>query len=198
MQIGAADAPERVVNKPLLGHFAKAGVAPKRVLTEFKVTSDAILPVGTLAPRWCDRQAPRVSQACKPVLAACVTFRTKTVCLLNLALLLVVLMLFLLSLLVCQERPSRRRTLCQDSTSLCRRQGGCAGDTAVRSWRRVRLRACCVLRRPALRANSQGKGFQGGMKRWGFGGLAASHGVSVSHRSIGATGGRQVCRLALP
>ena len=36
-----------------------------------------------------------------------------------------------------------------------------------------------------------GKGFQGGMKRWGFGGLRATHGVSVSHRSLGSTGQRQ-------
>ncbi|MGY4382249.1 large subunit ribosomal protein L3 [Bradyrhizobium sp. i1.3.6] len=36
-----------------------------------------------------------------------------------------------------------------------------------------------------------GKGFQGGMKRHGFGGLRATHGVSISHRSIGSTGGRQ-------
>lgn len=36
-----------------------------------------------------------------------------------------------------------------------------------------------------------GKGFAGGMKRWNFGGLRATHGVSVSHRSIGSTGGRQ-------
>jgi large subunit ribosomal protein L3 len=36
-----------------------------------------------------------------------------------------------------------------------------------------------------------GKGFQGGIKRWGFGGLRATHGVSVSHRSIGSTGQRQ-------
>jgi len=36
-----------------------------------------------------------------------------------------------------------------------------------------------------------GKGFAGGMKRHNFGGLNASHGVSVSHRSIGSTGGRQ-------
>jgi large subunit ribosomal protein L3 len=36
-----------------------------------------------------------------------------------------------------------------------------------------------------------GKGFAGGMKRWNFGGLRASHGVSVSHRSHGSTGGRQ-------
>lgn len=36
-----------------------------------------------------------------------------------------------------------------------------------------------------------GKGFAGGMKRWNFAGLRASHGVSISHRSIGSTGGRQ-------
>ncbi len=38
---------------------------------------------------------------------------------------------------------------------------------------------------------SVGKGFAGGMKRWNFGGLRATHGVSISHRSIGSTGGRQ-------
>jgi large subunit ribosomal protein L3 len=38
---------------------------------------------------------------------------------------------------------------------------------------------------------NQGKGFQGAMKRWNFGGLRATHGVSVSHRSHGSTGQRQ-------
>ena len=38
---------------------------------------------------------------------------------------------------------------------------------------------------------SNGKGFAGPMKRWNFGGLRASHGVSVSHRSHGSTGQRQ-------
>ena len=38
---------------------------------------------------------------------------------------------------------------------------------------------------------STGKGFAGPMKRWNFGGLRATHGVSVSHRSHGSTGGRQ-------
>ena len=38
---------------------------------------------------------------------------------------------------------------------------------------------------------SKGKGFQGGIKRWNFRGLRATHGVSVSHRSIGSTGNRQ-------
>jgi large subunit ribosomal protein L3 len=38
---------------------------------------------------------------------------------------------------------------------------------------------------------SVGKGFAGPMKRWNFGGLRATHGVSISHRSHGSTGGRQ-------
>jgi large subunit ribosomal protein L3 len=38
---------------------------------------------------------------------------------------------------------------------------------------------------------SQGKGFQGAMKRWNFSGLRATHGVSVTHRSHGSTGQRQ-------
>jgi len=39
--------------------------------------------------------------------------------------------------------------------------------------------------------HTQGKGFAGAMKRWGFGGMRASHGVSVSHRAHGSTGNRQ-------
>ena len=42
-----------------------------------------------------------------------------------------------------------------------------------------------------IRGLTIGKGFQGGMKRWGFKGLPASHGVSLAHRSIGSTGGCQ-------
>ncbi|HLB80463.1 MAG TPA: 50S ribosomal protein L3, partial [Dongiaceae bacterium] len=38
---------------------------------------------------------------------------------------------------------------------------------------------------------SIGKGFAGAMKRHNFGGLRATHGVSVSHRSHGSTGNRQ-------
>jgi large subunit ribosomal protein L3 len=38
---------------------------------------------------------------------------------------------------------------------------------------------------------SIGKGYAGPMKRWNFGGLGAAHGVSISHRSHGSTGGRQ-------
>ena len=42
-----------------------------------------------------------------------------------------------------------------------------------------------------IRGVTQGKGFAGAMKRWNFGGLRATHGVSVSHRSHGSTGNRQ-------
>jgi len=42
-----------------------------------------------------------------------------------------------------------------------------------------------------ITGHTQGKGFAGAMKRWGFGGLRATHGVSVSHRSHGSTGNRQ-------
>ena len=42
-----------------------------------------------------------------------------------------------------------------------------------------------------VQGTSIGKGFAGAMKRWNFGGLRASHGVSVSHRSHGSTGNRQ-------
>ena len=42
-----------------------------------------------------------------------------------------------------------------------------------------------------ITGHTQGKGFAGAMKRWGFGGLRATHGVSLSHRSHGSTGNRQ-------
>lgn len=37
-------------------------------------------------------------------------------------------------------------------------------------------------------ATSKGKGFQGAMKRWNFSGMPATHGTSLSHRSLGSTG----------
>ncbi len=42
-----------------------------------------------------------------------------------------------------------------------------------------------------IQGETIGKGFAGAMKRWNFGGLRATHGVSVSHRSHGSTGQRQ-------
>ena len=42
-----------------------------------------------------------------------------------------------------------------------------------------------------IKAKTIGKGFAGAMKRHNFGGLRASHGVSISHRSHGSTGQRQ-------
>ena len=42
-----------------------------------------------------------------------------------------------------------------------------------------------------ISGTTQGKGFAGAMKRWGFGGMRATHGVSISHRAHGSTGNRQ-------
>ena len=42
-----------------------------------------------------------------------------------------------------------------------------------------------------ISGQTQGKGFQGAMKRWGFGGMRATHGVSITHRAHGSTGNRQ-------
>lgn len=39
-----------------------------------------------------------------------------------------------------------------------------------------------------IQGTSIGKGFAGAMKRWNFGGMRASHGVSISHRAHGSTG----------
>ncbi|CCX34949.1 54S ribosomal protein L9 [Pyronema domesticum] len=42
-----------------------------------------------------------------------------------------------------------------------------------------------------VKANSKGKGFAGGMKRWGFSGQPASHGNSLTHRAMGSAGQSQ-------
>lgn len=47
LQLGVGEAKKSRVNKPLAGHFKRAGTTPKRKLGEFRVTPDAILPVGT-------------------------------------------------------------------------------------------------------------------------------------------------------
>jgi len=49
-----------------------------------------------------------------------------------------------------------------------------------------------------VQASSKGKGYAGVMKRHGFGGLRASHGVSVSHRSAGSTGQNQTPGRVFP
>jgi large subunit ribosomal protein L3 len=103
LQLGAGERRPVTMSKALRGHFAVAKVEPKRKLAEFRVSDDAVIPVG--AEITADH--------------------------------------FIVGQFV-------------DVTG-----------------------------------TSIGKGFAGGMKRWNFGGLRATHGVSVSHRSIGSTGGRQ-------
>ncbi|KAF9584119.1 54S ribosomal protein L3 [Lunasporangiospora selenospora] len=103
LQIGCSDRSGKNTTNPLKGHFEMAGVAPKAKLFEFRVTPDAILPVGTelvashfIPGQFVDCSAPTI-----------------------------------------------------------------------------------------------GKGFQGAMKRYGFGGQPASHGTSVTHRSLGSVGQRK-------
>src|ERR671925_146523 len=103
VQVGVGKAKSKRVTKPMRGHFAKAKVAPKAKLAEFRVREDALLEPGA---------ALSVDH-------------------------------FVLGQFV---------------------------------------DVCGV---------SIGKGFAGAMKRWGFHGLRATHGVSVSHRSHGSTGQRQ-------
>jgi large subunit ribosomal protein L3 len=103
VQLGISRAKANRVTKPMRGHFAKAKVAPKAKLAEFRVSEDALLEPGT-------------------------------------------------SLTVDHFVVGQYVDVC---------------------------------------GTSIGKGFAGAMKRWGFKGLRASHGVSISHRSHGSTGNRQ-------
>ena len=103
LQLGAGKAKVKNVSKAERGHFAVAKVEPKQKLAEFRVSEDAVIPVG--AEITADHFIP----------------------------------------------------------------GQFVDVTGT----------------------TTGKGFAGGMKRWNFGGLRATHGVSISHRSIGSTGGRQ-------
>ena len=100
VQLGAGDAKPKNVNAPMRGHFAKANVAPKMKVAEFRVAEDGLVDVGAelAANHFLDGQHVDV--------------------------------------------------------------------TGV----------------------SIGKGFAGAMKRHNFGGLRASHGVSISHRSHGSIG----------
>jgi len=103
LQLGSGSRRTNNMSRPDRGYFAKANVEPKRKMAEFRVTEDALIPVG-------------------------------------------------------------------------------AEITADHFIAGQFVDVCGI---------SIGKGFAGGMKRWNFRGLRATHGVSVSHRSIGGTGGRQ-------
>jgi large subunit ribosomal protein L3 len=103
LQLGFGTAKVKNVSKPQRGHFARAKVEPKMKLAEFRVSEDALVPVG-------------------------------------------------------------------------------AEITAAHFIAGQHV---------DVTGTSIGKGFAGGMKRHNFGGLRATHGVSVSHRSLGSTGQRQ-------
>ncbi|MBY8978252.1 50S ribosomal protein L3 [Rhodobacteraceae bacterium NNCM2] len=100
VQLGAGEAKAKTTSQPMRGHFAKASVAPKRKLVEFRVAPENMIEVGEeiTADHYFEGQFVDVA------------------------------------------------------------------------------------------GTSIGKGFAGAMKRHNFGGLRASHGVSISHRSHGSTG----------
>ena len=100
LQLGAGKAKVKNVNGAMRGHFAKVRVEPKRTVTEFRVSEDALIDIG-------------------------------------------------------QELQADHFAIGQFVDIV---------------------------------GTSIGKGFAGGMKRHNFAGLRASHGVSISHRSIGSTG----------
>ncbi|MBI0082283.1 50S ribosomal protein L3 [Commensalibacter sp. M0402] len=64
-------------------------------------------------------------------------------------------------------------------------------DAAVEAGARLTAAHFVVGQKVDVTGTSKGKGFAGGMKRWNFKGLEATHGVSISHRSHGSTGNRQ-------
>ncbi len=103
VQLGAGRRKAKNVTKPMRGHFAKAGVEPKAKLAEFRVSEDALLPVGA----------------------------------------------------------------------------------------RLHVGHFVAGQYVDVTGITKGRGFAGPIKRWGFGGLRASHGVSLAHRSHGSTGQRQ-------
>ncbi|HBV53604.1 MAG TPA: 50S ribosomal protein L3 [Rhodobacteraceae bacterium] len=100
VQLGAGSAKAKRTSQAMRGHFAKAGVAPKRRIAEFRVTADNLIDVGAE---------------------------------------------------ISAEHYIAGQKVDVSGTSI-------------------------------------GKGFAGAMKRHNFGGLRASHGVSISHRSHGSTG----------
>lgn len=52
LQLGVGLRKARNVTKPVMGHLTKAGVPPKRELQEFRVSEDALLPLGTSVYRY--------------------------------------------------------------------------------------------------------------------------------------------------
>lgn len=66
-----------------------------------------------------------------------------------------------------------------------------SADNLIESGSEIAISHFVVGQYVDVTSHSIGKGFAGGMKRHNFSGLEASHGVSISHRSLGSTGQRQ-------
>ncbi len=66
-----------------------------------------------------------------------------------------------------------------------------SGDNLIEVGAELTADHFVVGQRVDIQGTTIGKGFAGAMKRWNFGGMRATHGVSVSHRAHGSTGNRQ-------
>lgn len=78
VQVAASDKPARSTTKQMLGHFRKAGVPPKRIIKEFPVSADAVVPVGELSTF-----SPLTSPSPQLVLRNNIvrnSFRTRSIC----------------------------------------------------------------------------------------------------------------------
>lgn len=58
IQLAAGPTRARQITKPLLQHLDKAGVGPRKELMEFRVTPDALLPVGASSVLLASRTEP--------------------------------------------------------------------------------------------------------------------------------------------
>lgn len=64
-------------------------------------------------------------------------------------------------------------------------------DTALEPGAEVPIDTFEVGQRVDVQGTTIGRGFAGGVRRWGFGGGRASHGASLTHRALGSTGNCQ-------
>jgi len=65
-----------------------------------------------------------------------------------------------------------------------------AGDSQFKKGDKVEISVFKEGEKVSVSGNSKGKGFQGAVKRWGFKGRNATHGVKHEHRTIGSVGCR--------
>jgi ribosomal protein L3 len=165
LQIGCGSKREKQVDAGRLGHFKAARVDIKRKLVEFRVSQDALLPVGTpiTAAHFVPGQFLDVAGTTKGADES--SAAPHPLC----------------------DQPCRGPlvfTVC-GSVSRCRSSKRCSAVLAHGGG------VVAVGADVSQLLATAGKGFQGVMKKWGFAGQPASHGNSKAHRALGSTGACQ-------